>query len=513
MDVNVSNGFLQLITRATRIQGAHYSLIDHILSNSNHDCYTTGTLIYDLSDHFINFIKLPLAKPKLLQKPTFKRNFSQNNVNNFKTSLSSINWNETLTINDADLAFNSFWASFIDLYNLHFPMTKFKFNKNIHKINDYLTNGLLISRKTKLDLCKKAAKERTAEAVNKYKTYRNIFNTLLRKSKKMYFDSNLNANQKNPKKTWELLKEAANLGKSNDKIEKISVGQQTINDQGQISECFNDFFVNIGTKISESITKSNYKPEDFMPNYQNLQELEFNDISPTLICDIIKSLQSKGSMDSDGISSKLLKSIANEICQPIAHVFNLSVISGKFPKKLKKSRTVPIFKTGDPTLCDNYRPISLLSSLSKILEKIVSVQLVNHLDRNNILFEHQYGFQRNKSTEQNLIQAFNFIGNSINDGKYCLGVFFDLKKAFDVCSKDVLLMKLEKIGIKGVALEWFKSYLSERTQFVDINGNFSSERDISTCILQGSILGPILFLIYINDLHLVSKSLSGKRLN
>jgi len=138
----------------------------------------------------------------------------------------------------------------------------------------------------------------------------------------------------------------------------------------------------------------------------------------------------------------------------------------------------------------------------------VSVQLVNHLDRNNILFEHQSGFQRNKSTEQNLIQAFNFIGNSINDGKYCLGVFFDLKKAFDVCSKDVLLMKLEKIGIKGVALEWFKSYLSERTQFVDISGNFSTEKDISTCILQGSILGPILFLIYINDLHLVSKSLT-----
>jgi len=102
----------------------------------------------------------------------------------------------------------------------------------------------------------------------------------------------------------------------------------------------------------------------------------------------------------------------------------------------------------------------------------------------------------------------NFIGNSINENKYCLGVFFDLKKAFDVCSKDILLMKLEKIGITGIALEWFKSYLSDRTQFVDISGNHSTEKDITTCIIQGSILGPILFLIYINDLHFVSKSLT-----
>jgi len=159
-------------------------------------------------------------------------------------------------------------------------------------------------------------------------------------------------------------------------------------------------------------------------------------------------------------------------------------------------------------MTDNYRPISLLSTLSKILEKIISVQLVNHLDRNDILYEHQYGFQRGKSTEQNLIHAFNYIGKALNKNKYCIGVFFDLKKAFDVCSFDILIMKLEKMGVRGTALEWFKSYLSNRKQFVDINGNFSTELDILTCILQGSILGPILFLCYINDLFTVSRALT-----
>ena len=123
--------------------------------------------------------------------------------------------------------------------------------------------------------------------------------------------------------------------------------------------------------------------------------------------------------------------------------------------------------------CDNYRPIALLSSLSKILEKMVSVKIVNHLDSNKILYEHQYGFQRNKSTEHNLIHAVNYIAQAFYGNKYCVGVFFDLKKAFDVCSHEILIMKLERMGVVGTALEWFKSYLSNLTQFVDTNGTHS----------------------------------------
>jgi hypothetical protein len=132
---------------------------------------------------------------------------------------------------------------------------------------------------------------------------------------------------------------------------------------------------------------------------------------------------------------------------------------------------------------------------------MVSVQLVNHLDRNKLLYEHQYGFQRNKSTEHSIVHALNFIGQAMNDNKYTIGVFFDLKKAFDTCSHDILLMKLNKMGITGTAYSWFKSYLSERSQVVDINGNISRSRKIKISVLQGSVLGPILFLCFINDLY------------
>ena len=200
------------------------------------------------------------------------------------------------------------------------------------------------------------------------------------------------------------------------------------------------------------------------------------------------------------MSMQLLKFIANEISTPLAHIFNLSLDSGIFPAGLKLSRTVPIFKSGCPESCDNYRPISLLNCISKILEKMVCTSFVNHLEINKILYKHQYGFQKGKCTEQNLLHVTNFIAKALNEGKYCIGLFLDLKKAFDVCSHKILLEKLKSFGVKNTALKWFTSYLSERMQCVDINGNLSTPRGIDISVLQGSILGPILFLCYIDDL-------------
>lgn len=157
-------------------------------------------------------------------------------------------------------------------------------------------------------------------------------------------------------------------------------------------------------------------------------------------------------------------------------------------------------ETPKAKLCDNYRPISLVNTLSKVLEKIVSISLTNHLHINDLLYKHQCGFQFGKSTEHNLIHVVNFISNALNDNNYCIGVFLDLKKAFDVCSHDILIKKLAKFGIQGTALEWFKSYFKNRIQKVDINGKLSDEATINISVLQGTTLGPILFLCYINDI-------------
>jgi hypothetical protein len=198
---------------------------------------------------------------------------------------------------------------------------------------------------------------------------------------------------------------------------------------------------------------------------------------------------------------KLVKFVIYEIAVPLAHIFQLSIETGIFPERFKKSRVVPIFKCGDPRLCDNYRPIALVNTFSKILEKMVATDLYNHLDINNLIYKHQYGFQRNKSTEHNLIQVTNFIGQAINEGKWCIGIFLDLKKAFNTVQHNILLRKLKKYGVNGTAFNWFKSYLSERLQCVDVNGSLSDYKSILMSVLQGSSLGPILFLLFINNIY------------
>ena len=141
---------------------------------------------------------------------------------------------------------------------------------------------------------------------------------------------------------------------------------------------------------------------------------------------------------------KLLKAVAIEISTPLAHIFNLSLKNAIFPNSLKLSRIVPIHKSGKREICDNYRPIALLSSFSKILEKIVSLKLVNHLEYHKLLSPRQFGFQRKKNTEHNLLNVINFISKALNEGDFCIGIFLDLRKAFDVCDHEILFKKLKK---------------------------------------------------------------------
>ena len=496
----MSNGFLQTITKATRIHGDSFSLIDHILTNSLTSIKSCGTLLSDISDHFINFIMLPLVIPKKKPKNIKKRIFSKNNIERFKIALDQLSWQNVTHANEVDMAFDIFWNDFKTLFDLHFPEHVVKFNKNIHPKLPFLTQGLLVSRKTKLKLHKLTLTCPTEENKVNYKNYRNRYLSLIKLSKKLHYENSLRNSKKNPKKTWEIIKEVTYGQLNSKKIEKITTNGTTLSSPQDIANEFNNFFSEIGKTISENILPTTKKPEDYLTNVPDPPLLDLGQTGPIHICDILKTLEPKKSTDMDGLSMSLIKQISTQIAVPLAHVFNLSLTSGIFPSKLKTSRTVPIHKAGRHDLCDNYRPISLLSTLSKILEKMVSLQLVNHLDINNLLYKHQYGFQKNKSTEHHLLQLSNFVSNALNENKYCIGIFLDLKKAFDVCSHQILLKKLKKLGIKNTALGWFSSYLDNRKQIVDVDGHKSSEKDIKISVLQGSILGPILFLCYINDM-------------
>ena len=211
-----------------------------------------------------------------------------------------------------------------------------------------------------------------------------------------------------------------------------------------------------------------------------------------------------GAPGRDGVTAKSLKCITDHIAMPLSGLANLSFTQGIFPKDLKIAMVSPLYKAKDPMIFSNYRPISLLSSFSKILEKLMSNRLLNFLNNCDILNKYQFGFRNNHSTYMALVILLENLHNALDKGECAIGIFLDFQKAFDTVNHGILLDKLSHYGIRGPAYDWFSSYLNERYQFVVYNGCESEHKFIQCGVPQGSILGPWLFLIYINDLPSVS---------
>ena len=199
--------------------------------------------------------------------------------------------------------------------------------------------------------------------------------------------------------------------------------------------------------------------------------------------------------------------VPHQVPMPHAHIFNQSFLTGTVPDNMKIAKIVPIFKSGNEKMLNNYRPISILPAFSKLLEKLVCNRLVNFLETHDLLYKHQYGFRQNHTTAHPILQLLKDISNANdkNSKDVTLAVFLDSSKAFDTISHKILINKLEHYGIRGICKNWYANYLGNRTQYTDIDGFQSSRMHISAGVPQGSILGPVLFLVYINGLHVRAK--------
>jgi hypothetical protein len=237
--------------------------------------------------------------------------------------------------------------------------------------------------------------------------------------------SKLEANAGNPKKILQTLNEILGKGRKLDSIEKININGISSTSSTDISNHFNKFFTATGQQISDNVPPVTKQAEDYINYNREIPEMNLQNTTPDHVLKTINKFKSKNSSDVQGVTSKMIKFIGREISIPLSHIFNLSLGSGLFPSKLK----IPIFKSGSCLECDNYRPISLLSSISKVLGKIVSEKLIAHLIDNDLLYTHQYGFLPQKSTEHSLMQILTYVSKALNDGNFCIGIFLDLKKS------------------------------------------------------------------------------------
>lgn len=337
---------------------------------------------------------------------------------------------------------------------------------------------------------------------NEYIAYRNTLNKIIKNLKDKYYQEQLLKNKGNPKEIWNLVKDVGNLNvvrRPASELLKIDQNPKSSLDN------VNAYFTSIGQKLAnETLSRINMTNIELAKNAKE-ENTPINSFcavptDPMEIKEIIQGLKQVSSPGWDNIPTRIVKHFIRYLTLPIAYLCDLSLESGNFPAVFKKAIVCPIFKAGARDQITNYRPISILSTLSKILEKVMNKRLVSFLEKYNVLVDNQFGFREKRSTEDAVLRLTSWITSHTDKGDKCIGVFLDLQKAFDTVSIPILLSRLENVGIRGVTLKWFETYLTGRSQSVRVENCTSEYYACTYGVPQGSTLGPTLFLIYINSL-------------
>ena len=339
-----------------------------------------------------------------------------------------------------------------------------------------------------------------AELFCTFKQIRNTLRTVIKQDKSGYHKDIFEENKSNIKQTWKEIKKIVNLNKNQSPLpESIKKDHHFIHDKKEIANEFNSFFTSIGNTIDNKIPLVEKNFKDYLKD-QHKKNFYLTPTTPLEISKIITSIKLSKASGPNSIQTKLLKDCIHIFSFVLSMLINKSFSEGSFPDFLKLANVIPIFKKNDKNICGNYRPISLLSNISKIYERIFHTQLYNFFDENNLFYQRQFGFRKKHSTEHAILSIVENVKNNTRNKKFSCGTFIDLEKAFDTVNHKILLEKLSYYGVNGSALYWLRDYLTNRKQCVILDEP-SPYLPIKYGVPQGSILGPLLFTIYINDMH------------
>ena len=470
------------------------SLLDHIWTNFL-PFSLSGIIHIGLSDHLPIFINIPQSIDTDKKHEIRFRIFKNQNHTSFTNDLATLDWSNVLNFQHHNHNFDMFMDKINKLYNKHYPIkTKFISTNRLRK--PWITSGILASIKHKCNLFKLSKLGLVSEEF--YKRYRNQVSLLIKISKSNYYNNIFTNFKSNTKKIWQTIRELSNKTNSKCKVSTLNHNGTTLKDPKDIAEALNNYFCNIAPELDCKLPPSNINPIHYLKgNYQNSMYIPLITEGDTI--EIIKSLKNKKSNIND-IAVSVIKKNSSLFAKPLTLLFNQSISTGTFPNALKLARVTPLHKSGSTNNPQNYRPISNLNVFSKIFELLMKKHLMNYLDTKNILNPSQFGFRRNHNTFQALNLFSTDIFSALDNGKSVLSIFIDFSKAFDTVNHGILLNKMYHYGIRGSIHSWFKNYLSNRHQTTIVSGETSSIGNISLGVPQGSVLGPILFLIYINDI-------------
>ena len=438
------------------------------------------------TDHKLISFELDLKVPKRTKTKRVVYNFKRADWSGLKETLRNTTWDACIVPDDADASLENWYDLFVAAANDHIPKCKAR------SVNDlpWMDNELRLLLKKKDDARSKFKRKHSSSTEAKFIELRRFAKEMLMR-KKMEHAGKLKASiSENPKRFWFYIKSTTSDRPSPNFLRD---GHKLVTDIQDGANILNKFFSSVFNPASTA------SPTLSAPPFSGVREkLDSIELTASEVREVLLSLDPNKASGPDNIPGSLLKNTAAEIAPSLCKIFNLSLSHGVVPVLWKRANVTPVFKKDDPTLAENYRPISLLCIVSKVLERCVFNHCYPHFAP--LLYNLQHGFLRGKSTVTQLLEVYHDILGMVAGGQEIDVIHLDLSKAFDRVPHDLLLTKLHRHGISGTALQWFEGYLSNRQQRVVLEGTFSDWLPVISGVSQGSILGPLLFLVFANEM-------------